>query len=32
MENKFQKIRKNIPALEKQIYVNWGGAGPSPTF
>ena len=30
MENKFQKIRKDIPALEKQIYVNWGGAGPSP--
>ena len=30
MEKKFQKIRKNIPALNNQIYVNWGGAGPSP--
>lgn len=30
MENKFKKVRKDISALEKQIYVNWGGAGPSP--
>ena len=30
MEKEFQKIRKNILALNNQIYVNWGGAGPSP--
>ena len=32
MNKKFQKIRENIPALKSQIYVNWGGAGPSPKF
>ncbi len=32
MKKKFQKIRENIPALKSQIYVNWGGAGPSPKF
>ena len=30
MKKKFINIRKTIPALNEQIYVNWGGAGPTP--
>ncbi len=27
--NKIQKLRSDVPALQNQIYVNWGGGGPS---
>ena len=26
-----RKSRSRIPALKSQVYVNWGGSGPSPT-
>ena len=28
-KNKIQRLRSDVPALENQIYVNWGGGGPS---
>ena len=27
--NKIQRLRSDVPALANQIYVNWGGGGPS---
>ena len=27
--NKIQRLRSDVPALKNQIYVNWGGGGPS---
>ena len=28
-KNKIKRLRSDVPALENQIYVNWGGGGPS---
>lgn len=28
-KNKIQRLRSDVPALKNQIYVNWGGGGPS---
>ena len=27
--NKIQRLRSDVPALKNQVYVNWGGGGPS---
>ncbi len=29
-EERLKRIRKSVPALKGQLYVNWGGGGPSP--
>ena len=28
-KNKIKRLRSDVPALRNQIYVNWGGGGPS---
>ncbi len=28
-KSRIQRLRSDVPALENQIYVNWGGGGPS---
>ena len=28
-KNKIKRLRSDVPALKNQIYVNWGGGGPS---